>query len=397
LPLELKREFDQLDLTKESEMHASGTALHGKHTVEASELYMAFELGEKNWKLSLGDGVRSPSRYTVVAGDTVGLLEYIAKAKARCGLAPEARVGSCYEAGRDGFWLHRWLIEHGIDNIVVDSASIEVNRRARRAKTDRLDADKLLAMLLRYAGGERRVWSVVRVPTPEEEDARRAHRELGRLVRERTAHVNRIRGLLVLHNLRVKYVGGRPWQRWWTSHAGELGSGVRAEIERESERLLLVKKQMDAIEAAQRQAVADGSEPQVARLAQLRGIGVGSGWVLAKELFGWRRFRNRREVAGCLGLTPSPYASGESETEQGISKAGNRLARTLMVELAWSWLRYQPESQLSQWFARRFVGGGKRLRRIGIVALARRLAIALWRYLEHGLIPDGAQLKPFGG
>jgi transposase len=378
-------------------MNASGTALQGKHTVEASELYMAFELGEKNWKLSLSDGVRSPSRYTVAAGDTAALLECIAKAKARCGLAPEAGVHSCYEAGRDGFWLHRWLILHGIDNIVVDSASIEVNRRARRTKTDRLDADKLLSMLIRYHADEPRVWSVVRVPTPEQEDARRAHRELGRLGHERTAHVNRIRGLLALNNLRVKYVGGRLWQRWWTGHAQELAPGVRAEIERESARLLLVKKQMDTIEAEQRQAVAAGSEPQVARLAQLRGIGMSSGWVLTKELLGWRRFRNRREVAGCLGLTPSPYASGESETEQGISKAGNRRARTLMVELAWSWLRYQPQSELSQWFNRRFAGGGKRMRRIGIVALARRLAIALWRYLEHGLIPDGAQFKAIGG
>jgi len=377
-------------------MNATGTALQGKHTVEASELYMAFELCEKNWKLSLGDGVRGPSRCTVAAGDTAALLEYIAKAKARCGLASEARVASCYEAGRDGFWLHRWLIAHGIDNMVVDSASIEVNRRARRAKTDRLDADKLLAMLIRYGAGERRVWSVLRVPTVEEEDARRAHRELGLLGHERTAHVNRIRALLVLHNRRVKYVGGRLWQRWWTSHAQELAPRVRAEIERESERLLLVKKQMDTIEAAQRQAMAAGSEPQVARLARLRGIGMSSGWVLAKELFGWRRFRNRREVAGCLGLTPSPYDSGESETEQGISKAGNRRVRTLLVELAWSWLRYQPQSELSKWFNRRFAGGGKRLRRIGIVALARRLAIALWRYLEHGLIPDGAQLKAIG-
>ena len=357
---------------------------------------MAFELGEKNWKLALGDGVRSPSRYTVAAGDTAALLECIAKAKARCGLAPEVSVHSCYEAGRDGFWLHRWLILHGIDNIVVDSASIEVNRRARRTKTDRLDGDKLLSMLLRYHADEPRVWSVVRVPTPGQEDARRAHRELGRLGHERTAHSNRIRALLVLNNVRVKYVGGRLWQRWWTGHAQELAPGVRTEIERESARLLLVKKQMDMIEAAQRQAVAAGSEPQVTRLAQLRGIGVGSGWVLAKELFGWRRFRNRREVAGCLGLTPSPYASGESEIEQGISKAGNRRVRTLLVELAWSWLRYQPQSELSQWFNRRFAGGGKRLRRIGIVALARRLAIALWRYLEHGLIPDGAQLKPIG-
>jgi transposase len=378
-------------------MNASGTALQGKHTVEASELYMAFELGEKNWKLSLGDGARGPSRYTLAAGDTAALLECIAKAKARCGLAPEARVRSCYEAGRDGFWLHRWLIAQGIDNIVVDSASIEVNRRARRAKTDRLDGDKLLSMLIRYYADEPRVWSVVRVPTLEEEDARRAHRELGRLGHERTAHINRIRALLVLNNLRVKYVGGRLWQRWWTGHAQELAPGVRAEIERESERLFLVKKQMDTIEAAQRQSVAAGSEPQVARLAQLRGIGMSSGWVLAKELFGWRRFRNRREVAGCLGLTPSPYASGESETEQGISKAGNRRVRALMVELAWSWLRYQPQSELSQWFARRFASGGKRMRRVGIVALARRLAIALWRYLEDGLIPNGVQFKPIGG
>ena len=378
-------------------MNASGTALQGKHTVEASELYMAFELSEKNWKLSLGDGARSPSRYTVAAGDTGALLECIAKAKARCALAPEARVASCYEAGRDGFWLHRWLIAHGIDNIVVDSASIEVNRRARRAKTDRLDGDKLLAMSIRYGAGERRVWSVVRVPTPEQEDARRAHRELGRLGQERIAHINRIRALLVLNNRRVKYVSGRLWQRWWTGHAQEFAPCVRAEVERESERLLLVRKQMDTIEAAQRQAVAAGTEAQVTGLAQLRGIGMSSGWVLAKELFGWRRFRNRREVAGCLGLTPSPYASGESQTEQGISKAGNRRVRTLLVELAWSWLRYQPQSELSQWFNRRFAGGGKRMRRIGIVALARRLAIALWRYLEYGLIPQGAQLKPIGG
>ncbi len=279
---------------------------------------------------------------------------------------------------------------------MVDSSSIEVNRRARRAKTDRLDGDKLLSMLIRYHADEPRVWSVVRVPTPEQEDARRAHRELGRLGHERTAHINRIRALLVLHNLRVKYVGGRLWQRWWTGHAQELAPRVRAEIERESERLLLVKQQMDMIEAAQRHALAAGSEPLVARLARLRGIGMSSGWVLAKELFGWRCFRNRREVAGCLGLTPSPYESGESETEQGISKAGNRRVRTLLVELAWSWLRYQPQSELSQWFNRRFAGGGKRMRRIGIVALARRLAIALWRYLEDGLIPGGAQLKAIG-
>jgi len=376
-------------------MNAPGTA-RGKDTRTVGELYMAVELGEKNWKLSLSDGAHSPSRYTVSAGDTAAVLECITKAKARCGLPPEAGVHSCYEAGRDGFWFHRWLIEQGMDNIVVDSSSIEVNRRARRAKTDRLDGDKLLAMLIRYHAGERRVWSVVRVPTPEQEDARRAHRELGRLGQERTAHINRIRALLVLQNLRVKYVGGRLWQRWWTGHARELPPGMRAEIERESERLSLVRAQIRTLEAEQGQAVAAEIEPQVAGLARLRGIGTGSGWVLVKELFGWRRFRNRREVAGCLGLAPTPYDSGESQTEQGISKAGNRRVRTLMVELAWSWLRHQPESQLSRWFSERFAGGGKRLRRIGIVALARRLAIALWRYLEDGLIPDGAKLKPIG-
>ena len=221
-------------------MNAPGAA-QGKHTGETNALYMAFELGEENWKLAMSDGARAASHYTLRAGDTAGVLECITKAKARCGLASEASVHSCYEAGRDGFWLHRWLIEQGIDNVVVDSASIEVNRRARRVKTDRLDAEKLLGMLIRYHAGERRVWSVLRVPTPAQEDARRVHRELGRLGHERTAHINRIRGLLVLDNQRVKYVGGRLWQRWWNAHSGELRPGVRAEIERESVRLSLVK------------------------------------------------------------------------------------------------------------------------------------------------------------
>jgi transposase len=372
-------------------MDTHGTA---EGTEETKVLHMAFELSGKDWKLSLGDGTRAPSRYTVSGGDTAAVLESIAKAKVRCGLAPETPVRSCYEAGRDGFWLHRWLIAHGIDNLVVDSASIEVNRRARRAKTDRLDGDKLLAMLLRYTGGEKRVWSVVRVPTAEQEDARRVNRELKRLDHERTSHINRVRALLVTHNVRVKYVGGRLWGRWWAAQAGALLPGVRAEIERECERLALVCKQMHAIEASQRQAVKAGREPQVARLMQLYAIGMPSAWLLDKELFSWRDFRNRRQVAGCVGLTPTPYDSGESKTEQGISKAGNRQVRALLVELAWCWLKYQPESTLSQWFGRRFAHGGKRLRRIGIVALARRLVVALWRYVQDGVIPEGARLKP---
>ena len=377
-------------------MDAPNTALRGQDTTIVGRLYVAFELGDRSWKLSLGDGVRAPSRCTVAAGDTTAVLMAIAKAKARCHLAADAPVRSCYEAGRDGFWLHRWLSEQGIVNLVVDPASIEVNRRARRAKTDRLDSDKLLSMLMRYYGGERRVWAVARIPTPEQEDERRVHRELGRLRQERTAHSNRIRSLLVLHNLRVERIGGRAWAHWWAQQAGQLLPGLRAEIEREFERLSLVARQIRTLEAQQERQVRSGAQPAIAVLSRLAGIGTGSAWTLVKELFGWRQFHNRREVAGCLGLAPTPYASGTSEVEQGISKAGNKRARWLMVELAWSWLRFQPGSQLSQWFNERFAGGGKRMRRIGIVALARRLSIALWRYLEHGEIPLGATLKPPG-
>jgi transposase len=378
-------------------MNAPEIVLQGKDTATAGDLYTAFELSDKSWNLTLGDGARGPSRYAVAAGDKVAVLDRIAKAKTRCGLPQDAKVHSCYEAGRDGFWLHRWLIEQGIDNIVVDSASIEVNRRARRAKTDRLDADKLLTMLLRYHAGERRVWSVVRVPTLQQEDERRTHRELERLRHERTAHSNRIGSLLVLHNLRVKHVGGRDWKRWWESHATQLPPALSAEIERESARLALTKEQIHAIEAEQRKEVIGGEQLQVAQLSRMRAIGPRSAWVLIKELFGWRHFNNRREVAGCLGLAPTPYASGESNTEQGINKAGNKRSRALMVELAWSWLHYQPNSALSQWFNERFGRGGKRMRRVGIVALARRLAIAVWRYLEQGVIPAGATLKPSAG
>jgi len=374
-------------------MDAPDTALHGQDTSIIGQLYVAFELGDRSWKLSLGDGVRAPSRCTVAAGDTAAVMTAIARAKVRCHLPADAAVRSCYEAGRDGFWLHRWLTAQGIVNLVVDSASIEVNRRRRRAKTDRLDSDKLLSMLMRYYGRERRVWAVARIPTPEQEDERRLHRELADLRKERTAHSNRIRSLLVLHNLRVEHIGGRAWTHWWAQNAAQLPPGVRTEIERESERLSLVAKQIKTLEAQQRREVRSGAQPAIAQLSRLAAIGIGSAWTLVKELFGWRQFHNRRELAGCLGLAPTPYASGTSNVEQGISKAGNRRARWLMVELAWSWLRFQPASQLSQWFNQRFAAASKRMRRVGIVALARRLAIALWRYLEFGEIPPGATLK----
>ena len=375
-------------------MKTTQTVPQIEHTVIQAQLYMSFELADKTWRLTISGGRRGPSRYTVDAGDTVAVLECLSKAQTRCSLSAECKVHSCYEAGRDGWWLHRWLIEQGIDNIVVDAASIEVNRRARRAKTDRLDGDKLLAMLVRHHAGER-VWSVLREPSAEAEDARRTHRELGRLMHERIAHTNRIGSLLVLHNLRAHIViGGRYWAAWWERHSTQVPALLRAEIERESARLKLVKEQIRALEATRRQEIEDGKQPLVAQLIRLRAIGPKGAWVLVKEVFGWREFANGRELAGCVGLAPTPYASGDSEIEQGISKAGNRRVRSLLVEQSWSWLKLQPDSALTQWFNRRFAGGGKRMRRVGIVALARRLVIALWRYLKHGEIPAGAVLKP---
>jgi len=375
-------------------MAATQTVLQRVDAAAQGELYVSFELGDKKWKVTAGDGRFGPSQYSVDAGDKEAVLNCLRKAKERCKLGPQAKVHSCYEAGRDGWWLHRWLIEQGIDDIVVDAASIEVNRRARRAKTDRLDGFKLQAMLLRHHGGER-VWSVLRKPTPEQEDARRRDRELSRLGKERTQHSNRIRSLLVLHNLRPQIViGGRDWAAWWDAQGAQLLEHQRAEIEREIARLTPIKQQVKVLEAAQQKEVEAGRQPIVAQLMRLRAIGIKGAWLLDKELFGWRRFANRRELASSLGLVPTPYDSGDRQVEQGISKAGNKRVRALLVELAWAWLRLQPDSALTQWFNRRFAAGGKRMRRVGIVALARRLAIALWRYLQHGEIPAGAMLKP---
>ncbi len=230
-------------------MKALGTALQGQDTGAGRELYMALELSDKKWLLVIGDGRRAPSRHTVAAGATDEVLRALAKAKARCGLAGEGRVHSCYEAGRDGFWLHRWLEGQEIANVVVDAASIEVNRRARRTKTDRIDGEKLYTMLLRYRSGETRLWAVVRVPTAEQEDARRPVREAERLQREATAHRNRIGSLLVVQGLRGPQAGGRRWAPWWGRHAAQLLPEAQAEIEREVARLKMVTAPLKTLKA----------------------------------------------------------------------------------------------------------------------------------------------------
>jgi transposase len=365
-----------------------------------SNLFVAFELGESSWKLAftVGLGQRGRQR-TVVARDLAAVRREVAQAKQRFGLPATCRVRSCYEAGREGFWLQRWLEAEGIENRVVDASSIEVNRRLRRAKTDRMDATRLMVLLVRFWYGERRVWSVVRVPSVEEEDRRHLHRELLTMKRDRTRLANRIQGLLANQGLRVDW--RKPLARQLDALRSWDGSplprGLRARLDQEGERLELLNRQIEALEATRRERIrAEKAGPVVGKVGQLltlQGVGSNSAWLYVMEFFGWRQFRNRREVGALAGLTPTPYQSGDSHREQGIAKAGNRHVRAMAIEIAWGWLRFQPESALTRWYETRFAHGSSRLRRIGIVALARKLLIALWRFLETGLLPEGAVLK----
>ncbi len=383
----------------------SQTTLQREDNAKGSVLYMAMELSEKKWKLLFSDGDFKPNgqlrvyQKSIGGNDWVMLATAIERARERFKMSAQEPVLSCYEAGQDGFWLHRQLVEMGIVNRVVDSASIEVNRRYRRVKTDRLDVRKLLEKLVRVGRGESGVWREVHVPSVEAEDRRRLHRELERLKKEDRQHRTRIRSLLKLHGQRPSQVpGGQGWEQYLESLKALIPEQAWLELVRQTERLMLVKAQMRMLEGAQRAAIAQASKEdevlqKVLALALLRGIGLGSAWQLVMEFFGWRDFKNRRQVAGCAGLDPTPYDSGESRREQGISKAGSKRIRWLMVELAWSWLRFQPHNKLSGWFRKRFGAGSKRLRRIGIVALARRLLVALWRYLDSGVVPEGAEFK----
>jgi transposase len=322
------------------------------------------------------------------------------RAKAeRCG--KPVRIVSCYEAGLDAHWLHRWLTDQGVVSYVVDPASIEVNRRSRRAKTDRIDVEELMRVLLAYLRGEPRVCSMLHVPSVEDEDRKRRSRERERLLQERTAHTNRIKALLVGQGIREV----QPLKRGFIASLEEMRTGdgrmlpplLKQEIVREHERLLLAAKQIAAVEAegkAELRAAAPGSAAaKMMQLIDLKSIGVISGQELVNEVF-YRSFDNRRQVGSYFGLTGTPYDSGASRREQGISKAGNPRARTLAIELAWLWLRHQPDSELSRWFRQRVGDLKGRIRRITIVAVARKLMIALWRYLTTGVVPTGAVMRP---
>lgn len=375
------------------------TATQSQAYREEEVLYVALELSNARWKMgsAIGHGQKVREQ-TIRSGDLVSLHDELSRAKRRFGLSGAARVVSCYEAGRDGFWLHRHLEGAGIDNLIVDPASVKVTRRRRRAKTDRLDVRTLLGELIRWSGSERNVWSVVRVPSAEQEDERQLHRELEVLKRERIRHTNRMTSLLITQGVRLKvsqhFLVQLSEVRLWDNSS--LAAGLVARLEREYARWEVTCEQIEELEKLRREQLrepATASEQVASRLYRLRGIGENYAWLAAMEAFGWRRFQNRRQVGAMAGLTPTPFASGELQRDQGIGKDGNRRLRAATVEIAWGWLRYQPESQLSHWFQQRYGPGSSRSRRVGIVALARKLLIALWRYLQTGVPPAGAVLK----
>jgi transposase len=368
-----------------------------------STIFVAIELSQKTWLVT----VHSPdkdkiSRHKVEGGNHADLLALIGRVRDRAArtLGAVPAVASCYEAGYDGFWPHRLLTVAGITNYVIDPSSIAVDQRARRVKTDRIDGEKMLRTLMAYLRGEPRVVRMVRVPTPEQEDARRATRERDRLIKEQTAHTNRIKALLRLHGFAVGNPRRRDWltglaaQRDWQGQA--VPPRILTEIEREHARLMLVRKQLDALDRAPAAADPTPAAVEMTRrselLQRLKSLGPAFATTLTQEVF-YKEFRNRREVASYFGLAPSPWQSGGIDRDQGISKAGNPRARCASVELSWLWLRHQPDSDLTQWYRERTLKASKRIKRIAIVALARKLMVALWRYLTTGLVPAGAVLK----
>lgn len=369
---------------------------------DTGTIFVAIELSQKRWLITIHSPDRGRmSRHQLEGGDAVGLLELIegVRRRAERSLGTLPAVASCYEAGYDGFWLHRLLLEAGITSLVFDPASIAVEQRSRRAKTDRIDGELLLRTLMAHWRGEPRVVRVVRAPSVDEEDVRRQTRERLRLITEQTAHTNRVKALLRLLGMAVGKPRRRDWLSWLERQRDRQGQPVprqlMAELRREHMRLMLVGEQIQELAAAAVEGTADQSaaaariEQRQEMLRQLKGLGSVFSTTLVQEVF-YKDFDNRRQVGSYVGLAPTPWRSGKTDREQGISKAGNPRARHKAIELAWLWLRHQPDSALSRWFHERTLNASKRNRRIAIVALARKLIVALWRYLTTGLIPEGA-------
>jgi transposase len=365
-------------------------------------LFASLELSKSKWVVTINSpGGEKFSRHLVEGGDGAGLIDLLsrsrAKAEQRYGVPVKAIV--IQEAGLEEFWIHRLLIANGIESHVVDAASIAVPRRHRRAKTNSIDGETLLRTLMAWARGERRVCSMVQAPSAEEEDRRRLTRERGALLEERIRHTNRIRGLLSGQGIRdynpLRRDCLKRLEALRTGDGRELPAMLKAEIRRELDRLTLATTQLAAVERARDALIrADAEERNnpAAMLLKLKGLGPEFASLLWLEAL-FRSFANRRQVAAYGGLAPSPWQSGGVERDQGISKSGNRRLRKTMIELAWFWLRHQPDSALSRWFQARVGAAKGRVRRIGIVALARKLLVALWRYVTQGVVPEGAVFK----
>jgi transposase len=372
-------------------------------SVDYATVYVAFELSKAKWMLgAILPGSKKLSRYTITGGNVAALAARLAEWRRKAALGGKpVRILSCYEAGFDGHWLHRWLTDQGVINHEIDPSSIEVNRRARRAKTDRIDLERMMRAFLDLLRGAPEACRVVHVPSVEDEDRKRRSRARERLLKERTAHTNRIKGLLHGQGVRDAFplkpgfVESLESVRTGDGHL--LPPGLKEEIVYEHERLSLVNKHLALLEtkskAERRAAVPGSAEAKIMQLATLKGIGPVGGQRLVHEVF-YRDFDNRRQVGSYIGLTGTPYNSGNSMREQGISKAGNRRAREVAIEIAWLWLSHQPDSELSRWFRERVGNIKGRIRRIAIVGMARKLMVALWRYLKTGVVPTGTVLRP---
>ena len=371
-------------------------------TPDSDFLAVSLELASGKWKLAFQDGKRPNAAIRTVddeepAARLDAVLAEVDKIKAKWGWPATLRTVFLYEAGQDGFWIARRLVALGHEALVCDPASLLVQRHARRAKTDRLDAIALVTTLRAWLGGEKDRMRVVRIPSEADEARRHIVRDRGQLQKEALQHRDRIRKLLRTVGCWDSVgsdIGARLTDGQVRCHDGRpLPPELHQRLSREAERLDLAARQLAALEADMVAQLPAPTRERAARLQRLRGVGPVGAVRLVLELF-WRRFDNRKQVGAAVGLVPQPYDSGNSRVDQGISKQGNRRVRSLLVEMAWFWLRYQPTSAISRWFAE-FTGGGrgKRHKRVAIVAVARRLVIALWRYLEHDVLPDGAQLK----
>lgn len=376
------------------------TTYDEQHKADDQVLAVALELSKASWKVAMSDARHNPRIKNADAQQPLERLEQvlalIKDARARWALPEDVRVVVLYESGQDGFWIQRALAARDIETLIIDAASLPVERKARRAKTDRLDARRLVEALLGWLRGERQRFRVLRQPSVTQEDSRHWGREREQLQREMQQHRDRMVKLLVTQGCWEKLDRGfaqrlangelRDWE------GRPLGATLKARLQRELTRWQQVRDQFRQLEQEQAERFSAQQQAQLTQLVQLRGVGPVSAQRLVLELF-WRHFANARQLGACVGLVPQPYDSGTMRKDQGISKQGNRRVRALLVELAWMWLRYQPDSALSCWFASKVQGDSKRSRRVAIVALARRLLIALWRYLERGVLPEGSQLK----